>query len=91
MKKIRRRIRFMGRVQGVGFRYRAKYAASLHAITGFVRNEWDGSVTVEAQGSAVSLGRFLALIKDDYYIRVDDMEITDLEEVQGEKHFRVRY
>ena len=42
-------------------------------------------------GSAAALGRFLSLIKDDYYIRVDEMEIKDLEEVPGERHFRVRY
>jgi len=88
---MRKRYRFFGRVQGVGFRITALRAADAYGLTGWVRNEYDGSVTVEAQGSAVSLGRFLALIKDDYYIRVDDMEITDLEEVRGEKHFRVWY
>jgi len=88
---MRKQYRFYGRVQGVGFRITAMRAANGFGLTGWVRNEYDGSVTVEAQGSAAALGRFLSLIKDDYYIRVDEMEIKDLEEVQGEQHFRVRY
>ncbi len=88
---MRKQYRFYGRVQGVGFRITAMRAANGFGLTGWVRNEYDGSVTVEAQGSAAALGRFLSLIKDDYYIRVDEMEIKDLEEVPGERHFRVRY
>jgi acylphosphatase len=36
---IRKEIKFTGDVQGVGFRYRAKYAAGGCAVTGWVRNE----------------------------------------------------
>lgn len=88
---MRRGYRFYGRVQGVGFRITAMRAANALGLTGWVRNEYDGSVSVEAQGSAAALGRFLALIKDDYYIRVDDMEVSELDDVPEEKHFRVRY
>ena len=38
-KKIRRRYHFYGRVQGVGFRYYAQYAADAAGVTGWVRNE----------------------------------------------------
>ena len=34
--KIRRYYRMVGTVQGVGFRYRARYAAEALGITGFV-------------------------------------------------------
>ena len=44
-KTIRRRILFYGRVQGVGFRYRARYAAESLCLTGWVYNEEDGTVT----------------------------------------------
>ena len=47
---IRRHIIFTGWVQGVGFRYRARHAADLYGCTGWVRNEWEGSVTMEIQG-----------------------------------------
>ena len=51
MSLIRIHYHFVGRVQGVGFRYTAYYAATRHGVTGFVKNEDDGSVTMEAQGS----------------------------------------
>lgn len=51
---IRKRIRFFGSVQGVGFRYRAKHAAASVGATGWVRNEYDGSVSMEIQGIHVS-------------------------------------
>lgn len=34
---IRKEIRFTGNVQGVGFRYRAKYAAEGLGVTGWVK------------------------------------------------------
>ena len=47
---VRKHIIFYGYVQGVGFRYRARHAADLYGCTGWVRNEWDGSVSMEIQG-----------------------------------------
>ena len=47
----RRRWRFYGSVQGVGFRYYARAAALHLGLTGWVANNWDGSVTLEAQGA----------------------------------------
>ena len=46
---IRRHIVFTRSVQGVGFRYRARHAAELYGCTGWVRNEYDGSVVMEIQ------------------------------------------
>ena len=42
---IRKHYWFSGRVQGVGFRYRACYIASSLGVTGWVRNNWDGKLT----------------------------------------------
>ena len=47
MNRVRKHITFYGWVQGVGFRYRARHATELYDCTGWVRNEWDGSVTME--------------------------------------------
>ena len=52
---IRKRITFSGRVQGVGFRWRAEKAANMYRCTGWCRNEWDGSVTMEIQGDRKSV------------------------------------
>lgn len=51
----RHRTRFTGRVQGVGFRATTQAIASRLGLTGWVRNEPDGSVLMEAQGSAAVL------------------------------------
>ena len=57
MSVIRRRWRFTGEVQGVGFRYYARAAAQHLGLTGWVANNWDGSVTLEAQGTRAALDR----------------------------------
>ena len=43
----RYRLCFYGMVQGVGFRFTAMHAANMYRLTGYVRNEYDGSVTCE--------------------------------------------
>lgn len=48
--KVRRRYTFTGSVQGVGFRWTATNLASRVGATGWVKNEYDGSVTAEIQG-----------------------------------------
>ena len=48
--KIRQHLNVYGRVQGVGFRYRAKHMADALELTGTVKNLSDGSVELEVQG-----------------------------------------
>jgi len=43
-------IHVFGRVHGVGFRYHARNMAEENGIRGFVRNDPDGSVYIEAEG-----------------------------------------
>lgn len=56
-------IRIYGRVQGVGFRYYAHQAAVSYGITGYVCNESDGSVYIEAEGTPDQLSAFLQWCK----------------------------
>ena len=51
----RKKYKFYGSVQGVGFRYTARNAANMYRLTGYVRNEYDGSVTCEVQGEQLTL------------------------------------
>ena len=44
-------IRVSGKVQGVNYRYSAKGKALELQLTGFVRNEPDGTVYLEAEGA----------------------------------------
>ena len=91
MRKIlRKRYRFYGRVQGVGFRYVARHAATLLGITGFVQNEYDGSVTMEAQGTSADLDDLLSMIHDGRYIVIEEMEVKELPPEPDERSFAVR-
>jgi acylphosphatase len=55
----RRELYFSGRVQGVGFRYRARDLAARFPLTGFVRNLADGRVELVVEGAAENIDRFL--------------------------------
>lgn len=57
---VRLRIRVLGRVQGVFFRAKARDQAGRLGITGFARNEPDGTVTVECQGAARAVDQMRA-------------------------------
>lgn len=56
----RRAYHFVGYVQHRGFRYLCANCAKKAGVTGWVRNEDDGSVRCEAQGTPVQLDDFLA-------------------------------
>lgn len=90
-KIIRRYIRFYGEVQAVGFRYYAGKAADLYGATGWVRNEFDGTVSMEIQGTQRQIDDVIAGIQRGTYIRIDRMEVKELEIVPDERGFRVRY
>lgn len=87
---IRERLTFTGRVQGVGFRYRAKHAADSAGVTGWVTNEWDGSVVMEAQGTADQINRVLKMINQSPYIQISWLDRKPLPKEQHEKDFHVR-
>lgn len=85
MAEIRKHIQFSGRVQGVGFRYKAKYLAQSLGLTGWVKNEWDGSVTMEIQGRSMMIEKMLENLNRDRYIVIDwiDGREIPLEEERG--------
>ncbi|MBQ9420565.1 MAG: acylphosphatase [Lachnospiraceae bacterium] len=87
---IRREYHFTGIVQGVGFRWRARHAAAGMGITGWVHNEWDGSVTMQAQGSEFQLDRLLEAVNGGDYIVIDSVEAKELPLEEDEYGFHVR-
>ena len=88
---IRKHIVFYGWVQGVGFRYRARHAADLYGATGWVRNEYDGSVTMEIQGTEAVIDRVVQTLENARYIRIYGKECQAIALVPNERGFRVRY
>lgn len=57
---------FSGEVQAVGFRWNARNCANEIGLTGWVRNEYDGSVTMEIQGTSDQIARFFTLFNNQY-------------------------
>lgn len=90
MEIVRKHIRFTGRVQGVGFRYRASYAARSLGVTGWVKNNEDGSVEMEAQGTEEQIYRMLTMLNKDSYIVIDRMDTEKILPENGEQGFRVK-
>lgn len=89
-KMIRLKIQFFGRVQHVGFRYRARNAADYVGATGWVRNEYDGSVTMEIQGSREDIDSVILMIEQGRYVRIENMITEELPVVEGERGFGTR-
>ena len=70
-------IRVHGVVQGVFFRYAAKKQAETLGVQGFVRNEPDGSLYLEAEGEAESLKEFSAWCRrGPREAKVERIEVT---------------
>ena len=90
-KKVRKYIRFYGHVQAVGFRWRAMQAAQLYGATGWVRNEYDDSVSMEIQGTERQIDDVIAALDRGSYIVIERMEVKKLEPVEDEYGFRVKY
>lgn len=88
--KIRMRYVFTGYVQGVGFRYRAYHAAHLLSLTGWVRNEPDGSVTMEAQGEKDGIDSMLEMIERGSFIRIGRRDSRELPPDPEESSFEIR-
>ncbi len=89
--KIRRHYVFHGGVQGVGFRWRALQAAKLYGLTGWVRNDWEGTVTLELQGEAALLDKTVLLLQNSRYICIDRIETQELPLDPEERSFRTDY
>ena len=75
---IRKRIDFHGDVQGVGFRYRANYLAQDLGLTGWVRNEYDGTVLMEVQGSSKAIDDIVLGLQNGTYITIDWMDVKTI-------------
>ena len=79
-----------GRVQGVGFRYFSRQRADVHGISGFVRNQGDGSVEVHAEGAPDALAAFEAdLRRGPSFGEVGDALVTPIKP-RGFQSFEIR-
>lgn len=87
MGEIRKRYTFRGRVQGVGFRYTAKQLANSMGLTGWVRNEYDGTVTMEIQGRETLINKVLVGLNNNMFITIDWIDSDEIP-LQEESSFK---
>lgn len=89
MPMVRKQIRFTGRVQGVGFRATARGIARRHPVSGWVRNEPDGSVLLEVQGDSAAAGAFLHDLRAALGAHISGESSADAPLREGEAGFEI--
>ncbi|WP_152654570.1 acylphosphatase [Oceanobacillus sp. CFH 90083] len=85
--------KIQGRVQGVGFRYFTQHAAMSHDVVGWVKNEDDGAVSLEAYGEDENIDRFLEDVKKgpSRFAKVSEVDVNRLNGDPEYTSFVVRY
>lgn len=92
-------IRFSGSVQGVGFRAAARSLALLPGsgavapaprVTGWVRNEPDGDVSMTVEGDRAAIEAYLADLRAALGPRIERETITTHAEHHGYASFDIR-
>ena len=89
MSEIRKRIVFHGRVQGVGFRYTARHLAQSIGLSGWVRNEYDGTVLMEVQGRELMIFKLMEGLNRSMFIDISWIDSEDIP-VEEETSFKIR-
>ena len=82
-----------GLVQGVGFRWTTQMIAQDLGITGTVKNNPDGSVSIVAQGEELPLEQFIKKIKASPSVagHVDHVDLNTVSDAEKFTRFSVVY
>jgi acylphosphatase len=84
-------VKVTGRVQGVSFRWYAVQEAQRLGVTGWVRNEPDGSVGAHVEGEDDSVDAMVAWCRrGPSYASVRDVAVSEAQPA-GAKRFEIRY
>lgn len=89
--EVRRHFRFTGLVQGVGFRSSAKFIARSLGLSGWVKNNGDGSVELEAQGDEGKIAMLVKELKNYWSYNIDNIECHTLPANPLEHSFRISF
>lgn len=81
---------YAGTVQGVGFRATTKRIAKNHDVTGWVRNEDDGRVQLQAQGVPVAIEGFLGEVARTLAHRIESITEQDGVAERDEPDFSIQ-
>jgi acylphosphatase len=92
MGRVRRRVYYSGRVQGVGFRDTSQRLAVQHSVGGYVRNLADGRVEMVAEGEAAAVDALLAAIVLRMHRFIADVQVVaEPPEERPPDNFAIRY
>jgi len=80
---------FIGRVQGVGFRYTAHRIAYRYRLAGFVRNLPDGTVEMLAQGPPQDIDDCIQDIKEYFGDYLRETRVQEIPTDPKYKDFRI--
>ena len=84
-------VRVTGRVQGVSFRWYAVQEAEAHGVTGWIRNEPDGSVAAHLEGDDAAVDEMVDWCRrGPSYATVRDVAVTEARPT-GADTFDIRY
>jgi acylphosphatase len=90
--KLQYEITVDGRVQGVGYRYFVRARAKELQITGFVRNGYNGTVVIEAEGEKKDLDTLLDYLRiGPPLARVIRMDVSESLYNNSFKEFEIKY
>ncbi len=81
---------YEGHVQGVGFRATARRIAEGYDVTGWVRNEPDGSVRLVVEGAQLEVNRFLEAIQQAQAGRITRVTVLEGSALGGLDGFTIQ-
>ncbi len=91
MEKFLYKITVKGRVQGVGFRHSTATVARYKGIKGFVKNQPDGTVYIEAEGDQGQLDDFVQWCRKGPGMgNVTELEV-ETGPLQNHPKFQIKY
>jgi acylphosphatase len=88
---IRKEFHFEGNVQNIGFRFEIQSHAKPLGITGYAKNNDDGSVTAQLQGSLEDINRVILSLQNIDRIQIDFISEKDLPLDYYENDFSIIY
>lgn len=92
MAEKRLRVKISGFVQGIFYRSFCQQEAEELELKGFVKNQVDGSVLVEAEGEEANLKEFIEILKTGpRSAKVEKIETEWFETQNQFKDFQIKY
>lgn len=88
---IRKEFHFEGNVQNIGFRFEIQSHAKPLGITGYAKNNDDGSVTAQLLGSLEDINRVILSLQNIDRIQIDFISEKDLPLDYYENDFSIIY